>query len=80
MKTSVVKKYLYKLDKDYNLPNIMMTTYFTYYNEKTDFKVISFKPRKAGKNSVNIPRIIKIGWKALGDFRRLKKDMKKEKK
>ena len=80
MKTSVVKKYLYKLDKDYNLPNIMMTTYFSYYNEKTDFKVISFKPRKAGKNSVNIPRIIKIGWKALGDFRRLKKDMKKEKK
>ena len=43
------------------------------------FKEISFKPRIAGKNSVNIPRIIKIGFKALGDFRRLKKDMKKEK-
>ena len=56
----------------------MMTTYFKYYDENMTFKEISFKPRKAGKNSVNIPRIIKIGFKALGDFRRLKKDMKKE--
>ncbi|MBR4341838.1 MAG: glycosyltransferase family 2 protein [Lachnospiraceae bacterium] len=76
MKTSVVKKYLYKLDKDYNLPNIMMTTYFSYYGERLTFKEISFKSRKAGKNSINIPKIFKIGWKALGDFRRLKKDMK----
>ena len=80
MKTKTVAKYLYRLDKDYNLPNIMMTTYFKYYDENMTFKEISFKPRKAGKNSVNIPRIIKIGFKALGDFRRLKKDMKKEKK
>ncbi len=77
MRANVVKKYLYRLDPDYNLPNIMMTTYFSHFKESMVFKEISFKPRKAGKNSINIPRIIKIGWKALGDFRRLKKDMKK---
>ena len=77
MKADVVKKYLYKLPDDYNLPNIMMTTYFAYYNEKINFKEISFKPRTAGTNSVNIPRIIKIGWNALGDFYMLKKEMKK---
>ena len=76
MRANVVKKYLYRLDHDYNLPNIMMTTYFSYYKESMVFREISFKPRRAGKNSVNIPRIIKIGWKALGDFRRLKKGMK----
>lgn len=76
MRANVVKKYLYRLDPDYNLPNIMMTTYFSYYKESMVFREISFKPRRAGKNSVNIPRIIKIGWKALGDFRRLKKGMK----
>lgn len=80
MKTKVVAKYLYKLDKNYNLPNILMTTYFKYYDENMTFKEISFKPRKAGKNSINIPKIFKIGWKALGDFRRFKKDMKKDKK
>ena len=75
MRAEVVKKYLYKMPEDYNLPNIMMTTYFAHYKEKISFKEISFKPRTAGVNSVNIPRIIKIGWKALGDFRRLKKGM-----
>ena len=64
------------MPRDYNLPNIMMTTYFVYYKETVDFREISFKPRQAGVNSVNIPIIIKIGWKALGDFRRFKKDMK----
>ena len=76
MKTETVKKYLYRMPSDYNLPNIMMTTYFAYYKEAIDFKEISFKPRQAGVNSVNIPRIIKIGWNALGDFRKFKKEMR----
>lgn len=80
MRTDVVKKYLYKLDKDYNIPNIMITTYFAYYKEKMCFKEITFKPRQAGTNSINIPKIVKIGWKALGDFRALKKDMIKPQK
>ena len=75
MKVDVVKKYLYKLSKDYDLPNIMMTTYFAYYNEKMTFKPISFKPRQGGVNSINIPRILKIGWKALCDFHTFKKGM-----
>ena len=76
MKAETVKKYLYRMPSDYNLPNIMMTTFFARYNESIDFKEISFKPRQAGVNSVNIPRIVKIGWNALGDFRRFKKDMR----
>ncbi|MBO4636388.1 MAG: glycosyltransferase family 2 protein [Clostridiales bacterium] len=75
MKADVVKKYLYKMPSEYNLPNIMMTTYYAKNKEKMEFKEISFKPRQGGVNSINIPRIIKIGWKALGDFRRFKKDM-----
>ena len=53
----------------------MMTTYFAFYHEKIDFREITFKPRQAGVNSINIPRIIKIGWKALGDFYQLRKEM-----
>jgi glycosyltransferase involved in cell wall biosynthesis len=79
MKVDIVQKYLYKMPQDYNLPNIMMTTYFSYYKEKLLFKTISFKPRQAGINSINIPKIIKIGWKAIGDFKKLKKEMKKTK-
>ena len=75
MKASVVDKYLSKMPADYALPNIMMTTYFVHYKEKTCFREISFKPRVAGRNSMNFSRIIKIGWKSLGDFMRLKRDM-----
>lgn len=76
MKTEIVKKYLYKLQSDYNLTNIMMTTYFVYYKEKYKFIPISFKQRQGGVNSINIPKIVGIGWKALGDFRKLRRGMK----
>lgn len=75
MKVDVVEKYLYKMEPDYNLPNIMMTTYFAHYKEKMAFKTITFKPRQGGVNSINILKIVKIGWNALGDFRRLKRGM-----
>ena len=76
MKAETVKKYLYKLPEDYNLPNIMMTTYFSYFKERIKFVDISFRPRQGGVNSINIPRIIKIGWKALYDFSMLKRGMR----
>ena len=75
LKSSTVEKYLHRMQPDYNLPNIMITTFFVHYGEKTKFNTITFKPRQAGVNSINIPRIIKIGWKALGDFRAFKKSM-----
>lgn len=76
MKAEVVKKYINKMPDDYNLPNIMMTTYFAHYHERITFKEISFKPRTAGVNSIDIRKIVKIGWKTLGDFHTLRKGMK----
>ena len=75
MNAQTVAKYIGRLDKDYNLPNIMMTTYFSYYGEEMTFKEVTFRPRQGGTNSINIKKIIKIGWKALKDFHDLKKDM-----
>lgn len=75
MNAQTVAKYIGRLDKDYNLPNIMMTTYFAYYKEEMTFREITFRPRQGGKNSINIRKIVKIGWKALKDFHNLKKAM-----
>ncbi len=75
MKTTTVSKYINRLPKDFNIPNIMFTTYFVYHNEKVLFLPITFKPREKGTNSVNLKKIIKIGWKAVGDFRRLRKEI-----
>jgi glycosyltransferase involved in cell wall biosynthesis len=75
MKASIVNKYINNFKEDYNLPNIMMTTYFSYYKENLVFREITFKPRQGGVNSMNIPKIVKIGWKALSDFRVFKGEM-----
>ena len=75
MRAEKVKTYLGKLWEDYNLPNIMMTTYFVYYKDRVAFKEISFEPRKKGVNSINIRKIFRIGRKAMKDFKRLKKEL-----
>lgn len=75
MKTEVLAKYMPRFSPDYNLPNIMLTTFFAYYQEKVIFLPISFKPRQGGTNSIDLRKICKIGWHALGDFRRFKGGM-----
>lgn len=75
MKTELVNKYISKLPENFNIPNIMFTTYFVYHKEKVKFIEITFKPRQGGTNSINIKKIIKIGWKAVGDFYMLKKEI-----
>lgn len=74
--TAVLNKYVGRFEEDYNLPNIMLTTFYAYYHENYNFMEITFKPRQGGVNSINIRKIVKIGWKALGDFRKFKKGMK----
>lgn len=75
MQTSLVEKYINKLPRNYNLPNVMLTTYFAYFNEQITFREISFAPRDGGVNSINIPKILGIGWHSFSDFRRLKKEI-----
>lgn len=75
MRADLVKKYIERLPHDFNLPNIMFTTYFVYFKEKVLFLPITFKPREAGTNSINLKKITKIGWKAVGDFYRLRREM-----
>lgn len=75
MRSDIVRKYINRLPAEYNLPNIMMTTYFVYYRENVIFKEISFRPRQGGINTINIPKIIKIGWEALADFKQFRREM-----
>ena len=75
LRTDVLEKYITRLEDDYNLPNIMISTFFCYYKENYCFKEISFRSRSNGVNSINMKKIIKIGIEALGEFRRFRKGM-----
>ena len=69
---------LYLLWFVYNLPNVMLTTFFSYFGEEVLFVPVTFRPRQGGVNSINVKKIVKIGIKAVGDFVLIAKDMKKE--
>lgn len=75
MKTSLVEKYIGRFKDDYNLPNIMLTTFFSYYKEKITYEVITFKNRQGGKNSIDFIKIFKIGTKAIGDMYEFRRNM-----
>lgn len=46
MKVDIISKYIDRFESDYNLPNIMLTTFFAHYKEKLTFREITFKPRQ----------------------------------
>lgn len=75
MKTNIVSKYIDRFNIDYNLPNIMLTCFFKYYNENMKFIDITFSPRKKGVNSINIKKIFNIGIEALSDFGEFRRKM-----
>ncbi len=76
MKADLVRKYLAMMPEDFNLPNVMLTTYFAYFHENIAFREITFRPRRAGTNSINLRRIFKIGFRAVRDFVNLRRCLK----
>ena len=76
MRKELVEKYLCLMPENYNLPNVMLTTFFSYYAEKLAFLPISFRPRQGGVNSINLKKIVKIGWQAVIDFVQIRQRMK----
>lgn len=73
MKTEVVAKYIYKMPKDFNLPNAILAACFSKFKENVKYLYVSFRPRQGGKNYMNVKRIMKIGWDSLGNFMKLRK-------
>lgn len=76
MSHDVLARHIGRMPADFNLPNIMLTTYFAYFHERLKFVPITFAPRTAGTNTINVRRIVGIGWHALGDFHRLRAELK----
>ncbi len=76
MNKDILNKYVVRIPENFNLSNVMLTVLFLDNRERVKFKPITFRPRQGGVNSINIPKIIKIGWQAVKDFRKIKREMK----
>ena len=73
MQAKLVGKYIAMLPDDFFLPNVMLTVYMSYFRDNIAFREITFKPRQAGTNSINIKRIIATGIRAVWDFLTLRR-------
>ena len=73
MKAEDLRQVLSRIPDQFFLPNVLMTVSYHKHKMGVTYIPITFRPRQGGVNSLNIKRIFRIGRKALGDFRRLRK-------
>lgn len=76
---NIMKKYVNRIPKDFNLSNIILTILLLDGKENVKFIPITFRPRQGGVNSINIKQITKIGFRALKDFKEIKKELNNSK-
>lgn len=69
MKSKYLKLYLSKIPMDFFLANVLLSVLIVKKAEKIKWIDITFRPRQGGENSINISRIIRIGIKALKEFK-----------
>ena len=71
MEAGQLEENLKLIPENAGLSNVLLSVLYTKRGQAIRYLPITFRPRQGGKNSINLKRIMKIGWKALGDFRRL---------
>ena len=77
MKVEKLKPILEVIPKDYFLCNVAISSIAVKWKYRIGWYKITFKPRQGGVNSINMKRIVKIGWKAIGDFWQINSSLKK---
>lgn len=76
MRSDKLEAVMKVIPSDYFLCNVAISAIAKKWNYKIGWYEITFKPRQGGINSINMKKIIKIGWKALRDFRSINKNLK----
>ena len=85
MSTDVLEEAIKYVPKEFNLTNVALTAICARMAEDAligfrkidmEFKPITFRPRQAGKNSINLIKIVRIGLKAMSDLREINRSMR----
>ena len=76
MSRAFLETYLPSIPVDYNLPNVMLVVFGAYRHDRIRFVPITFDVRRTGTNSINVGKIVGIGWRALSDFRRFRAELR----
>ena len=73
MRAETLKKHLALIPENYNLTNVIISVIFAKKKLPVLYLPITFRPRQGGINSINMRKIIRIGCRAIKDFRRINK-------
>ncbi len=77
MRADLLAEYLKRIPENYNLPNVILTVLFARRGkDRVLFLPITFRPRQAGKNSINLKKISRIGLRAVQDFSKMRKALR----
>lgn len=71
MRADKLKEAIGSVPDDFNLSNVILSVIYARRKYRVKYVPITFRPRQGGVNSINLPRIFKIGMKALRDFREI---------
>ncbi|MBR3081188.1 MAG: glycosyltransferase family 2 protein [Prevotella sp.] len=75
MKSEKLRPILEVIPKGYFLSNVAVSAIAVKWNYAIGWYKVSFKPRRAGVNSINMKQIIRIGRKALVDFKAINRKL-----
>lgn len=77
MSAESLRKSIVNIPDGFNLSNVLLAVIYTKKNLSVKYVPITFRKRQGGINSINLPKIVKIGKQAICDFRRLNKILTK---
>ena len=77
MSAQTLRENIQLIPEGFNLSNVILTVVYTKKQMRILYIPITFQPRQGGVNSINLPKICKIGAKALSDFRRINREINK---
>lgn len=75
IRTDVLARHLSLIPDKFNLTNVMVSVIFVKRKLGVEYLPITFRPRQGGVNSINLPKIFKLGVQALKDFRKLAREI-----
>lgn len=77
MNRKTLAKALRMVPKRFHLTNVILSVAFEKQRAKVLVLPILFRKRQGGVNSINIRKIIRIGWKAIGEFAAIERNFRR---
>lgn len=78
MRAEQLEEVLDRIPRNFNLSNVLVTIVYEKFRLGVSYYPITFRPRQGGTNSINFPKIVKIGVQAIRDFLRLRRRYDRE--